>query len=394
MLFKQLSLASAIAAFSSVASAAATTSAPAPTPSNAAPAPIIPLPPFDGTFKNAYPPQFAIASTNTPLVAQWLKELNMSAVPNFPVVPFSASGAPTNPTAIPAAACDWTETGCVNKDIIQCPKGVWGLTYDDGPTEFSEQLYDALDKTNQKATLFYIGSNVIQNWQAARRACGAGHQIAVHTWSHHPSTSLTNEQFVAEVKYTEMAIKELCGFTPVYFRPPYGDIDNRIRGLLDQMGYTSVIWDLDTDDWMMAPGGKRTIDQVDTAFDQWIAAAPKDTTGHICLEHELYQNTVNAAIANLPKLQATWKTMPVSACMNDPHPYLEKNITLATMNGGAAGVTTGNGTSTGNSTTTNNGTTTPTGGSTSGKSSDAIKTVVGLSAVLAATAMTVGQLLM
>jgi len=146
----------------------------------------------------------------------------MTAVPSFPVVPFTAGGDPSNPKAIPVEACDWTETNCINKDIIQCPKGVWGLTYDDGPTEFSEKLYDVLDKTNQKATLFYIGSNIIQNWQAARRACGAGHQIAVHTWSHHPSTSLTNEQFVAEVKYTEMAIKEICGFTPTYFRvsPP------------------------------------------------------------------------------------------------------------------------------------------------------------------------------
>jgi len=88
----------------------------------------------------------------------------------------------------------------------------------------------------------------------------------------------------------------------------------------------------------MAPGGTRTMDQVDAAFAGWIANAHNDTTGHITLEHELYQNTVNAAIANLPKLQATWKTMPVSACMNDPHPYQEKNITLATMNGTVAGV--------------------------------------------------------
>lgn len=94
----------------------------------------------------------------------------------------------------------------------------WGLTYDDGPTTFSPQLYDVLDTTDQKATLFYIGSNVVTNPEIARRACGAGHQIAVHTWSHNPSTTLTNEQFVAEVKYTEMAIKELCGFTPTYFR--------------------------------------------------------------------------------------------------------------------------------------------------------------------------------
>ncbi|KAG0344868.1 hypothetical protein BG005_001628, partial [Podila minutissima] len=125
--------------------------------------------------------------------------------------------------------------------------------------------------------------------------------------------------------------------------PPYGDIDNRIRGLLAQMGYTSVIWDIDTDDWMMAPGGRRTEAQVDAAFDQWVAGAANLTEGHVCLEHELYRSTVNAAIKNLPKIQKTWKAMPVAACVNDAHPYQEKNITLATLDGAKTGVA-GNGT--------------------------------------------------
>ncbi|KAF9350523.1 hypothetical protein BGX26_011316 [Mortierella sp. AD094] len=341
-----LSLIAAVLALASTSNAAVappSKSAPAASPTPAAganvPPPIISLIPFNGTFTGAYPPTFAVAPTDTPLAKQWIAQYNTANITSLPVVPFTAAGDPVSPTTIPAAACDWTVTNCINQDIVTCPLGVWGLTYDDGPTEFSAQLYDFLDKTDQKATLFYIGSNVITNWQAARRACGAGHQIAVHTWSHNPSTSLTNEQFIAEVKYTEMAIKELCGFTPKYFRPPYGDIDNRIRSLLWAMGYTSVIWDYDTNDWMMAPGGTRTMAQVDADFATWEAAAHTDKTGHITLEHELYQNTVTAAIDNLPKLQATWKVMSVSACLNDSHPYRESQYTLATMNGTVAGIT-------------------------------------------------------
>ncbi|KAF9099891.1 hypothetical protein BGX23_009746 [Mortierella sp. AD031] len=340
-MYLKLSLIAALVALTTAAPGTTATitagAAPSSTPGAGASTatPLLPLPPFNGTLVGVYPTQDNIAPTDTPLAKQWISELNLTSVATWPVVPFTASGDPKNPNAIPAASCDWTETNCINKDLTTCPQGVWGLTYDDGPTTFSGKLYDFLDTTEQKATLFYIGSNVVQNPELARRACAAGHQIAVHTWSHNPSTSLTNEQFIAEVKYTEMAIKELCGFTPRYFRPPYGDIDDRIRGLLWAMGYTSVIWDLDTNDWQMAPGGSRTMSEVDAAFAQWIAAAPTDKTGHMVLEHELYQNTVDAAIANLPKVQATWKTMPVSACMNDPHPYAEKNITLATMDGTA-----------------------------------------------------------
>ncbi|KAG0259906.1 chitin deacetylase [Mortierella polycephala] len=341
-------------------------------------APLLDLPPFSGTFSIAYPPSDKIPPTDTPQVQKWLAELDLTDVPDWPLVPFTEDGDPKNPKVIPEEACDWTETGCFNKDVTTCPLGVWGLTYDDGPTEFSPQLYDFLDKTEQKATLFYIGSNVVENWQAARRACGAGHHIAVHTWSHPPSTSLTNEQFIAEVKYTEMAIKEVCGFTTTYFRPPYGDIDNRIRSLLWKMGYTSVIWDYDTDDWMMAPGGQRTEAQVDQAFDQWIAAAPQDKAGHIILEHELYQNTVNAAIKNLPRVQATWKTMSVSACTNNSHPYQEKNITLATMDGAKTGIDLDNGNS--STPTTGAGGSQPTSsGQDQGKNSDEVKSAAFLS---------------
>ncbi|KAF9197561.1 chitin deacetylase [Haplosporangium sp. Z 27] len=396
-----LSLIAALA-FASAANAAATptSTAPAtssPSPGSNVPPPIFQLPAFNGTWANDYPAAFAIPPTDAPLVKQWLAEINMTAIPDFPVVPFNSAGNPVNQNNISTAACDWTITNCINKDIIVCPLGVWGLTYDDGPTQFSEQLYDFLDTTDQKATLFYIGSNVQQYWQAARRACGAGHQIAVHTWSHHPSTSLTDEQFVAEVKYTEMAIKEICGFTPRYFRPPYGDIDNRIRGLLWAMGYTSVIWDLDTNDWMMSPGGTKTMASVDAEFATWIADAHNDTTGHITLEHELYQNTVDAAIANLPKLQSTWKTMPVSACMNDSHPYRETNFTLATMNGAVAGMTN----STSSTTNSTSGTATGSGsGSTStstttgGKSSGAAGVTADMKvfAIVAAALATAAQM--
>ncbi|KAF9094107.1 hypothetical protein BGX27_001514 [Mortierella sp. AM989] len=88
------------------------------------------------------------------------------------------------------------------------------------------------------------------------------------------------------------------------------------------------------------------------------------------------KNTVNAAIANLPKLQATWKIMPVSACMNDSHPYQETNITLATMNGTTTGVNTGNSSTAspfGNNTASSDGST-PTGGKIGG-SNDTSATV-------------------
>lgn len=103
---------------------------------------------------------------------------------------------------------------------------------------------------NQKATLFVVGSRVISRPEILQRAFKEGHQIAIHTWSHSVMTSLTNDQIVAELKWTEKAIFDAIGVTPLYWRPPYGDVDNRVRAIATQLGYKTAIWtqDFDTDD--------------------------------------------------------------------------------------------------------------------------------------------------
>jgi peptidoglycan/xylan/chitin deacetylase (PgdA/CDA1 family) len=70
----------------------------------------------------------------------------------------------------------------------------------------------------------------------------AGHQLSVHTWSHPYLTKLTNEEIVAELGWTKQVIKDVVGVTPNTFRPPYGDIDDRVRAIAAQMGLTPVIW--------------------------------------------------------------------------------------------------------------------------------------------------------
>ncbi|RUP43737.1 hypothetical protein BC936DRAFT_136801 [Jimgerdemannia flammicorona] len=110
----------------------------------------------------------------------------------------------------------------------------------------------------------------------------SGHQIAIHTWSHHVLTSLTNEQIIVELKWTETIIKEVCGVTPKYFRPPQGDYDDRVRSIASQLGYTAILWDLDTNDWMFgSPGNTLTPAQVDGNFTKWIGEESNDTHGHI-----------------------------------------------------------------------------------------------------------------
>ncbi len=120
-------------------------------------------------------------------------------------------------------------------------------------------------------------------------------------------------------------------------RPPFGDIDARVRALMKQMGYIPVIWDYDTNDWDLPPAPKAstTLAEIDTMFTQWINKRPSDTKGHICLEHELYNASVAEAIKWLPQLKKTFNVMTVQACIRDPYPYLETQFVfpIADSNG-------------------------------------------------------------
>jgi hypothetical protein len=89
--------------------------------------------------------------------------------------------------------CWWSSTKCTTPaastglvaDIVSVPEPMtWGLGFDDGPNCSHNAFYDYLAQQNQKATMFYIGSNVMDWPLQALRGIVDGHQICVHTWAH------------------------------------------------------------------------------------------------------------------------------------------------------------------------------------------------------------------
>lgn len=46
---------------------------------------------------------------------------------------------------------------------------------------------------------------------------------------------------MAELGWTKKAIKDVVGVTPNTMRPPYGDIDDRVRAICKLMGLTPVV---------------------------------------------------------------------------------------------------------------------------------------------------------
>ncbi|KAG0046730.1 chitin deacetylase [Gryganskiella cystojenkinii] len=292
----------------------------------------------------AYPVIDCVPFIQDPQVQTWLKLVDMTKVPVYPP---SANGVcPTNITGIPKDQCWWTCQKCAAPDdITTCPTtGTWGLTYDDGPSPDSPRLYDNLLAHNQKATLFIVGSRAISYPATLKRAYSEGHQIAIHTWSHPSMTSLSNEQIVAELKWTEKAIVDTIGVTPIYWRPPFGDVDNRVRAIATQLGYKTSIWtqDFDTNDWNI-PAGSATPQSVVDTFKTWLQKIPTMKTGFIVLEHDLFPQEVDVSINGVLPIAYTTKGLtmqPIAQCLNDAKPYKEGAGTFSLSGGNS---TTGGG---------------------------------------------------
>ncbi|KAF9308911.1 chitin deacetylase [Podila horticola] len=295
------------------------------------------------TFNIAnYPPVNAVPPVNSPQMTEWLKEINLADVPKLALHPGNPPAACPQPATIPADQCWWTCQQCLGTDYDRCPNaGDWGITFDDGPTPNTVPLLATLKANNIKATFFVMGSNVVRNADILKQEYNEGHHIASHTWSHFPLTSLTDEQIVAEVKWTEKAVFEITGLKMKYIRPPYGDIDNRVRAVIAKLGYRVVDWTddaADSKDFALNAGYTEAtlaagVNTMAAHLTSW--GANPANKGIITLEHDLYNVTVNfAKLLIAATKQAKLKPMTVAQCLGDNSPY-QAGTTVPMVPGGA-----------------------------------------------------------
>ncbi|KDQ19200.1 carbohydrate esterase family 4 protein [Botryobasidium botryosum FD-172 SS1] len=306
-------------------------------------APPLPTASLDTT---RYPALDVVPPTNSAQVQQWLQEIANVNIPNLaPTV--DGTCATDAAAAADAQARGWWTCGGYTRpdDIVVCvDKHNWGVTFDDGPSPYTPRLLDYLNQQQIKATFFVVGSRVVTRPNMLQTEYMLGHQISVHTWSHHALTSLTNEQIVAELGWTRQAIKDVLGVTPTTMRPPFGDIDDRVRAISMAMGMKPIIWTdahFDTDDWQIPAGNANGTSSL-AAFNNILAASDTIDTGFIVLEHDLFQQTVDMAVGYFfPAARAHQPTITFNSviqCLHQPegNAYKETFANATSPSGGGS----------------------------------------------------------
>jgi peptidoglycan/xylan/chitin deacetylase (PgdA/CDA1 family) len=163
------------------------------------------------------------------------------------------------------------------------------LTFDDGPSDYTEMLLDGLDKHNAKATFFVIGSKAEKNPEIVLRIHDDGHLVGNHTYSHIDFYKSSIEDIEKDITKGADVIEAITEVRPMFLRAPYGNV-NFIQ--LKKLDSFFVHWSASTLDWFK--------EDEDYIYKRIMKEA-KD--GAIILMHDTKEVTVKAVLRAIPELQ-------------------------------------------------------------------------------------------
>ena len=124
------------------------------------------------------------------------------------------------------------------------------LTFDDGPSVWSEQILEALAVNDAHATFFVIGSVVRENSDILLQMVAAGHEVGNHTWSHpRLAEDCDDDRVRKELSRTNDVLTEILGVPPRRFRAPRYNVDARVQAVAADLGLRHTHGDVTPPDW-------------------------------------------------------------------------------------------------------------------------------------------------
>jgi len=206
----------------------------------------------------------------------------MQLAPLFPIIH------PILKSAFPR--CLWT--GDVNRREI-------ALTFDDGPhNRHTLELLKVLDRTEIKASFFWLGCCVERHPEIAKAVCDRGHWIGLHGYQHKSFAGMKPQEFKQSLEDTQKAISKACDLDPKLIRdvrPPNGFFTPQTLQLLKQWEYRPVMWSVVPEDWVR-PGVSTVVSRV----------VQQTVNGSIIVLHDGYcggEDVAAAAAKIIPLLQ-------------------------------------------------------------------------------------------
>ena len=168
---------------------------------------------------------------------------------------------------------------------VDTQEKVVALTFDDGPTEKTDEILELLEGLDVKATFFVTGRELEQHKQEGENIILAGHELGNHSYSH-KRMILKSPSFIRkEIELTNQLIREAGYQGNIHFRPPNGKKLILLPYILRQNDMKTIMWDIEPDSWPdIASSSQNIIDHV----------IENVKPGSIVLLHIMYESRVES----------------------------------------------------------------------------------------------------
>lgn len=139
------------------------------------------------------------------------------------------------------------------KDGETSQKQVLYLTFDDGPSEYTQKLLDLLDAHHMKATFFMLKDSMEAHPDVVKRMAEEGHGIGLHGVSHEKDIFYSGTRGpLNEMECANSTLEKIIGFRTLLIRTPYGSYPYLSTAQFKTLAaHEYVIWDwnIDSRDW-------------------------------------------------------------------------------------------------------------------------------------------------
>lgn len=205
------------------------------------------------------------------------------------------------------------------------------LTFDDGPSVYTDQILDILKEKNIKATFFVVVKDYSCS-AALNRIVSEGHTLGMHSCSHDYDEIYRNlDAFSRDVEMTHDRIYDMTGYDAVFYRFPGGSSNQVSRvsmgdciRYLEKRGYVYLDWNAASGD---AEGEAYSPEELNENIMEGVRSAKGDA---IVLMHDLetHPETVEALPDLIDRLQSEgYNLLPIDESTEKIQQYrdLQKN---------------------------------------------------------------------
>lgn len=188
--------------------------------------------------------------------------------------------------------------------IVQPTEKTVYLTFDDGPTKYTDQILDVLAKHGVHATFYVVGSQVVKYPETVKRIVDEGHAIGLHSYSHdYEKVYASVDSFLQEYEKALMEIQKITDYPVTTIRFPGGTNNNfateiaaEIVTEMTNRGYAIFDWNVDS--------GDTTETSPEQITENIVSGCESISSDPIVLMHDTKEATAKSLDATITELKS------------------------------------------------------------------------------------------